>query len=254
MSVIWIDSGRFGVLNLWTPSQISTMLWLDASDSSTVTTVSGAVSQWSDKSGNARHATETTNRPVYTTAAQNGLNVVEFNPDNTTFQRLTFTRLTSIRHIFFVAKKNNLNDSNCVLTDAGAAGSSIDLRGVFLGTDTGSNFVVQQLSGSLSTATRNAWHIAEIRADGTNASLGIDGTRTTSADTDLMQSSIIGWYNQALYQAQYSFRGQIGEFIFSASALSDATRQIVEGYLAYKWGLQGNLPAGHPYKTTPPTI
>ena len=42
-------------------------LWLDAADASTVTTVSGAASQWNDKSGNARHATQGTanNRPAY---------------------------------------------------------------------------------------------------------------------------------------------------------------------------------------------
>ena len=28
--------------------------------------------------------------------------------------------------------------------------------------------------------------------------------------------------------------------------------QLVEGYLAWKWGLQGNLPASHPYKNAPP--
>jgi hypothetical protein len=27
----------------------------------------------------------------------------------------------------------------------------------------------------------------------------------------------------------------------------------VEGYLAWKWGLQGNLPPNHPYKLFPPS-
>ena len=30
-------------------------------------------------------------------------------------------------------------------------------------------------------------------------------------------------------------------------------RQQTEGYLAWKWGLQGNLPSNHPYKNNPPT-
>jgi hypothetical protein len=30
------------------------------------------------------------------------------------------------------------------------------------------------------------------------------------------------------------------------------TLQIIEGYLAHKWGLTGNLPGGHPYKTVAP--
>ena len=29
-------------------------------------------------------------------------------------------------------------------------------------------------------------------------------------------------------------------------------RQQMEGYLAWKWGLQANLPANHPFKNAPP--
>jgi hypothetical protein len=43
----------------------------------------------------------------------------------------------------------------------------------------------------------------------------------------------------------------IGEIVIS-SVQSDVNRQKLEGYLAWKWGLQGNLPAGHPYKATAP--
>lgn len=55
--------------------------WYDAADSASVTLDSGRVSQWSDKSGNARHATNTTSgstQPSYTTAGRNGLNVLSF--------------------------------------------------------------------------------------------------------------------------------------------------------------------------------
>ena len=55
--------------------------WYDAADSASVTLDSGRVSQWSDKSGNARHATNTTSgstQPSYSTAARNGLNVLRF--------------------------------------------------------------------------------------------------------------------------------------------------------------------------------
>ena len=41
---------------LWAPSNIVTVAWYDASDGATLTTnVSGAVSQWRDKSGNSFH-------------------------------------------------------------------------------------------------------------------------------------------------------------------------------------------------------
>ena len=57
--------------------------WYDAADSASVITEGSPlrVSQWSDKSGNGRHATNTTSgstQPSYTTAARNGLNVLTF--------------------------------------------------------------------------------------------------------------------------------------------------------------------------------
>jgi hypothetical protein len=238
---------------IWNPSMIQTALWLDAADATTIVSSGERISQWSDKSGNSRNATQATaaQRPKVTTAAQNGRSVVEFDPDLSSFQRLSFSLLTNIGHVFFVAKKNNVDESSFILTD----GTADDLRGVNFGSNTGSNFVVQQIAGSLSTATRNIWHIAEVRTDGVNASLGIDATRTTSADSDVMTSSDIGWYRNpsGAFVNQYSFRGQIGEIIMSLTALNDTTRQRVEGYLAHKWGLTANLPAGHPYKLVGPT-
>lgn len=49
-----------------------------------------------------------------------------------------------------------------------------------------------------------------------------------------------------------TIRGKIAEVIFFNSALTTDERQKVEGYLAHKWGLTGNLDAGHPYKSVAP--
>jgi len=238
---------------LWYPGLISTALWLDAADASTITSNSGRISQWSDKSGNARHATQATGaqQPKITANAQNGRSVIEFDPASNSFQRLTFSRLTSLGHIFVVAKKNSVDDSSAVLTD----GSSEDLRTVVIGVGSGSDFVVQQLAPTVSTATRGNWHIAEVATDGTSATVGIDTGRQSAADTDLMSTSDIGWYRNTFtqYVYQYSFRGQIAEIVISQSVLASTTRQRIEGYLAWKWGLTANLPAGHPYKTVGPT-
>jgi hypothetical protein len=48
------------------------------------------------------------------------------------------------------------------------------------------------------------------------------------------------------------FAGRLGEVIVYNSNLSTDDRQIVEGYLAWKWGLQANLPSTHPYKNKNP--
>ncbi len=44
----------------------------------------------------------------------------------------------------------------------------------------------------------------------------------------------------------------MAEVVIADSALSDADREKAEGYLAHKWGLEGNLPGGHPHKAAPP--
>ena len=41
----------------------------------------------------------------------------------------------------------------------------------------------------------------------------------------------------------------IAEVILYNSVLTLTQTRIIEGYLAWKWGLQGNLPSTHPYKT-----
>jgi hypothetical protein len=44
----------------------------------------------------------------------------------------------------------------------------------------------------------------------------------------------------------------VAEVIVYSTTPSDQQRQQIEGYLAWKWGLVTNLPAGHPYKNYPP--
>jgi hypothetical protein len=46
--------------------------------------------------------------------------------------------------------------------------------------------------------------------------------------------------------------GPVAEIIIFNSTLSTMERQKIEGYLAHKWGLSGNLPSNHPYKLAHP--
>jgi hypothetical protein len=45
---------------------------------------------------------------------------------------------------------------------------------------------------------------------------------------------------------------QIAEVIIYNVVVADADCRKIEGYLAWKWGLQANLPVGHPYKSSAP--
>jgi hypothetical protein len=59
-------------------------------------------------------------------------------------------------------------------------------------------------------------------------------------------------FNPSSY-AFNKYTGLVGEVIVYNSALSTAQRQQVEGYLAWKWGIQQSLPSSsHPYKVFKP--
>jgi hypothetical protein len=58
-------------------------------------------------------------------------------------------------------------------------------------------------------------------------------------------------YSYASVFYNYNWTGFVGELIAYNNALSDAQRQQVEGYLAWKWGLQASRPTTHPYYKVP---
>jgi len=63
------------------PSDIPDLgLWLDGDDEPTITKSANAVSQWDDKSGNGRNATQATGaaQPIYTVGGMNGLPILRF--------------------------------------------------------------------------------------------------------------------------------------------------------------------------------
>jgi hypothetical protein len=90
--------------------------------------------------------------------------------------------------------------------------------------------------------------------DGTNNTLFTNGTSNTSVGS----SGSFGYTNYGIgfnlagnADPQGYFVGRIGEVLIYNAAMTRDQRQLVEGYLAWKWGLVGNLPSTHPYKKTP---
>jgi titin len=51
-----------------------------------------------------------------------------------------------------------------------------------------------------------------------------------------------------------AFLGNYGEVMCFSTPLNTTQRQAVEGYLAWKWGMQGSLPGAHPYSSAPPAL
>lgn len=79
---------------------------------------------------------------------------------------------------------------------------------------------------------------------------------TTTWTYNVNQTTIIGNNAYSFPPGQF-FQGYLFEAIIylvdSYDTEAESEREKIEGYLAHKWGLTSSLPAGHPYKTNPPT-
>jgi hypothetical protein len=247
---------------LWTPADITTALWLDAADASTITESSGAVSQWNDKSGNGRNATaSSTERPTYSATSFNG------NPG------LTFNGTSNVMRADALASSLGgedtpfschvvVNFSAGVFIGTGASASANPLHSIIsLDASSFFNSVRRDLANNLASITGSNSASANLLLGnvftGTSATLyrnaAQDATGTQNVGTlGTLDRFVIG----ALARTTVSnyATGTISEIIINASAVSTDTRQRTEGYLAHKWGLTANLPNDHPYKTAAPTV
>jgi hypothetical protein len=281
----WVITGT--QKNNWDPSLISTALWLDAADASTITESGGAVSQWNDKSGGAYNFTQSSStlRPLYASETLNSKSIITFDgiDDNMSAGDVLDSVWTgSGFNIFFVAKNNNVSSSSGVILTK-LSNFPLDLRqvasylrsgvsqfGAFYTPDV-SNYTV--VNGS-TVINNSQWVVVSQSYDDT---LGVDGTTANTTVRVQMtvngneQTEVVAGSAGNLGQIQNTagllsigaaiangtqnvanLDGAIAELIVTPSVLSVSNRQKIEGYLAHKWGLTASLPAGHPYKTAVP--
>jgi prepilin-type N-terminal cleavage/methylation domain-containing protein len=225
------ELGQRIIINIlaWTPAEITTSLWLDAADSSTITQSGGTVSQWNDKSGNARNGTQATasNQPAYTPAGLNGKNILTFDGINDEL----ITPAFNLGDVVMVFKRSS---SAQPVAQIGPS----NYRGLL-----GSAYP------SFSTHFQYGINGAGLQTSPPNAAAG-PSPFIVSAINRTLSSNLalrIG-YGTPSYS---HLNGLISEIVSSPN-LSAANRQRLEGYLAWKWGLTAELPADHPYKTAAP--
>jgi len=230
----------------WTPAQLTTSLWLDAADSSTITEASGAISAWNDKSGNSRNAVQANGalQPAYQSNIQNGLPAVYEDGARYLAQALAF----GIRTLIIAAKWEDTTGDWKSIVGGSLDGGNSDwsgnpapgnpMFGVY------SSEEVRNGTGHIngtSTAV-NTW----VRY--TSPTIHIMNTQTTALDVQVW-----GGDRPADYVDRV-FKGWYYEIITVGAVLSTTDRQLIEGYLAWKWGMVASLPADHPYKNAAPIL
>jgi hypothetical protein len=95
----------------------------------------------------------------------------------------------------------------------------------------------------------SSWHIASFHSAASSWKYYKNGVQFFTISTNtvgISSTPTIGFFGS------YYFGGMIGEIVIVNEFLSDANRQKIEGYLAWKWGLVASLDVSHPYKTAPP--
>ena len=238
----------------------ATALWLDAADESTLDSIYDApteldrVLQWNDKSGNNRHATAiTSNRsPYYVNFS--GYNWLFFGDGNCLKIDTSFFVGNNFS-IFIVYKPLLLSSSRQTIFSNG----NNDATNVFnIEVNASRGITALRLNTSMIGVNNNIIdevNIFEYERNGTANRLRKSGTllsNNTSATNyaNSNQPSLIG--ARRITPFTQPLTGLIGELIITSANLSSTNRELIEGYLAWKWGLQTGLPIAHPFLTTPP--
>ena len=254
------DPGAFGKLGVW----------LDASDANHFSTGSGIPSdgdvfvKWYDLSGNNHHASIASGTPTWETSYLNSMPGTDLNGARLTldgsetgmdgwsqlhaFAVFQFNSNTTWQYSF--GKTTNVNGASQTAWHFGLRRGDNDpplVRSWVVNTaGTASGLEDRGTSASV----KNNLGLLVISYDGTNFTVRIDGTqwgtRTASGTLQSLPTTPV-----SLNQGHDM---KFGEFVVYSQALSSADEQEMEGYLAHKWGLDGDLPAsGHSYKSAPPS-
>ena len=209
----------------FSPLDLSPALWLDASDTATITASSGSVSQWDDKSGNGRNVTQGTAaaQPTTGTRTLNGLNVVDFD-GNDFLSRATFVT-TSTFFIFLVVDLDVTTGDRWIIATSA--------ENVIFGIGANQYRLIQGSNlygGSPDTnphVLRATFAATDtVRVDGVQVASGNAGTAT-------MGSFLLGGKSAVTAP----INGAIAEVIIVDGTLTAQQITDTETYLATKWGL-----------------
>jgi hypothetical protein len=257
-------------------------MWLDASDRDALTLSGSSVTKWWDKSGKGNNLVNVAGYqiPNYNVSGMNGSPTVSFFRNSaSSFSVLENTGFTGLSGqasmtLLFVAQRNasGATYQRFISATNTTGGSDNNIVGGFnLNTGAGnSQFVYERASVSFLTnfVTTNAF-LGELIVNGTGSAVGnfaattnniyANGTPLANATTNSGNNFSVSHLRLGATTGdgptddggQETFQGNISEMILFPRVLTTTEFQQVEGYLAWKWGLQKSLPANHPYLYSP---
>ena len=247
-------------------------LWLDASD---VSSMNLSVTQWNDKSGNRTNLVSNASflRPTYlpserslnfTAVANTSATVL----DNTSLPAITSTSVSVFGVYKRIAQASGVTAFQRFISAGDAVSDEfVTPTGFNLNTDSGNGGIkYERAAGSLfSNTTNTSPFILSFVLNGTASAVGSfaantqyifkDGSQLISG-TGLSNGTAFNLQRIRLGSAAHftdantifcGYNGTISEVLLFRTILTPSQAQQIEGYLGWKWGLQSNLPATHPY-------
>jgi len=233
-------------------------LWLDGADASSMTLDGTTVSQWNDKSGNARNATILSG---YNGATYSSTYNCLYFPNSTTGYETTYTANPNTETMFVVFNNPSPSFNNNMVI--GGPQGARSLSGGFSGSGPGVGAVSyldnEVTWGGIATMPAGTYAsgttvVITGTVDGSSTSISQNGGTTYTGSGTAFNFSSVNTYigTDTVYSPpNYYYIGYIMEIIFYDSVLSVSQRQQVESYLGNKWGITG-LSSPALRVTTPP--
>jgi len=225
------------------PPLTNLFAWYDSSDASTITLSGSNITQWNDRSGNAKHATQSTAsfQPTIVSSGLNGKNTILFDGTNDMFNIANTTTLANNFAIFAVVKSNFLNSitgSSIIGSDDGGFSWYIQKNNYRLNVDKTAQASMLADGNILATSENNLWRQTSLVWSGTssgslrwNKSGAGSFNRGGFAPTAPIKT--IGAYMPG--DTGYLAKGEFAEIlIYNSSSVDVAT---VEAYFTAKWGV-----------------
>jgi len=263
----------------WSPStDITTVAWIDASDSTSYSTSGATLTSVTDKAGTYTMTVGGT--PVISSDTLNSLNVFGFGGNGDYLQSTTYeSQVSSGNHwaigIFRYDGTDNTKNSFWSYETNGSpkrdyavsSGQSNNTWSGELDLDNLSSNRISSTIGDklewtgLGGLNRYQWYIVAVFFNKTGNQIGlrIDGRTNSFSPVNDYDNSLQTNQELRLMRNRTSVEcnGQMGEFFTVAdipgTSGTDLTHLIkAEGYLAHKWGRESALPSDHPYKTSAP--
>ncbi len=250
---------------LWTPAEITTNVWLDAFDGTEITLDTGVlVTSWNNKSGGTDfNQTTSGNMPDYdsTNKCVTFDGTDEFMQAADKFVSATNPDFMCVMLADFLSLQST---SDRLFQLEGGQGGGVISIGHGSG-GTGWNWRHNNgFSAHNSGATTGQYMTSWVRSSGQTYS----DDRTWENGTSQSRTSSASLSNSPHISQDFSTigRGQGGnanQFFYSNARIHElvmleaddsATREKIEGYMAWRWGNEGDLPTGHPYKNAAPTV